>query len=134
MFVVFDQYLAMLCDSPSEYRKDANVMKFLSDVPVTFDNTIVLDAKVGEYALIAKQKGENWYIGGMTDWTARNMTIDFSFLDKGKEYRAEIYKDGDDAGLWATHYVYEVKDVNSDSKMTFPVVAGGGLALRIYRQ
>lgn len=132
MFVIYDQYLAMLCDSPSEYRKDANVMKFLSEVPVTFDNTVVLDAKVGEYALTAKQKGDNWYIGGMTDWTARTFTVDFSFLDKGKEYKADIYKDGDDAGLWATHYTFETQSVNSDSKIAIPLAQGGGLAMRIY--
>jgi len=134
MFVVYDQYLAMLCDSPSEYRKDSNVMKFLSNVPVTFDNTIVLDAKVGEYILIAKQKGENWYIGGMTDWAARNMTIDFSFLDKGKEYKAEIYKDEDDAGLWATHYIFETQLIDNNSKIVIPLAQGGGLAMRIYPQ
>ncbi|MDR3059964.1 MAG: glycoside hydrolase family 97 protein [Prevotella sp.] len=132
MFVIYDQYLAMLCDSPSEYRKDANVMKFLSEVPVIFDNTVVLDAKVGEYVLTAKQKGDNWYIGGMTDWTARSLTVDFSFLDKGKEYKADIYKDGDDAGLWATHYTFETQSVNSDSKIAIPLAQGGGLAMRIY--
>ncbi|MDR2949897.1 MAG: glycoside hydrolase family 97 protein [Prevotella sp.] len=134
MFVIYDQYLAMLCDSPSEYRKDAKVMKFLSDVPVTFDNTVVLDAKVGEYVLTAKQKGDNWYIGGMTDWTARNLTVDFSFLDKDKQYQVDIYKDGDDAGLWATHYTFETQSINSDSKMTIPLAQGGGLAMRIYLQ
>lgn len=132
MFVIYDQYLAMLCDSPSEYRKDANVMKFLSKVPVTFDNTVVLDAKVGEYALIAKQKGDDWYVGGMTDWTARTLTVDFSFLDKGKQYQVDIYKDGDDAGLWATHYTFETQSVNSDSKISIPLAQGGGLAMRIY--
>lgn len=134
MFVIYDQYLAMLCDSPSEYRKDINVMRFLSKVPVTFDYTIILDAKIGEYILSAKQKGDNWYIGGMTDWTARNMIIDFSFLDKGKEYKADIYKDGDDAGLWATHYIFETQLVNSDSKIIIPLAQGGGLAMRIYPQ
>lgn len=134
MFVIYDQYLAMLCDSPSEYRKDANVMKFLSRVPVTFDNTVVLDAKVGEYVLTAKQKGDNWYIGGMTDWTARSLTIDFSFLDKGKEYKADIYKDGDDAGLWATHYTFETQSINNNSKITVPLAQGGGLAIRVYPQ
>lgn len=134
MFVIYDQYLAMLCDSPSEYRKDANVMKFLSRVPVTFDNTVVLDAKVGEYVLTAKQKGDNWYIGGMTDWTARSLTVDFSFLDKGKEYKADIYKDGDDAGLWATHYTFETQSINNNSKITVPLAQGGGLAIRVYPQ
>jgi len=132
MFVIYDQYLAMLCDSPTEYRKDANTLKFLSKVPVTFDDTKVLDAKVGEYALIAKQKGNEWYVGGMTDWRARSFTVDFSFLPAG-EYSIDIYRDGLEASLWATHYIFETKQVNNKSSMTFPVAAGGGLALRIYK-
>lgn len=132
MFVIYDQYLAMLCDSPSEYRKDMNTMKFLSEVPVTFDNTIILDAKVGEYIITAKQKGNEWYIGGMTDWKARNFTIDFSFLPANKKYTAEIYRDGPDANLWATHYILETKQVNSNTKLSYPAASGGGIVMRIY--
>ncbi|WP_165042528.1 glycoside hydrolase family 97 protein [Dysgonomonas sp. ZJ709] len=132
MFVIYDQYLAMLCDSPSEYRKDPDVLRFLSKVPVTFDNTIALDAKVGEYALIAKQKGEEWYIGGMTNHIARSLTIDFSFLADNKEYIAEIYKDGVDANLWATHYILDTQKINKNTKMTIPLAQGGGLAIRIF--
>ncbi|GAB6120315.1 glycoside hydrolase family 97 protein [Dysgonomonas termitidis] len=134
MFVLYDQYFAMLCDSPSEYRKDPVILKFLSKVPVVFDNTKVLDAKVGEYALVAKQKGKDWYVGGMTDWTARSFTVDFSFLPKNGKYMAEIYRDGDDASLWATHYIYEEKEVDASSIQTFAVSAGGGLVMRIYKK
>lgn len=134
MFVVYDQYLAMLCDSPSAYRKDPQVMEFLSKVPVTFDNTIALDAKAGEYILIAKQKGDDWYVGGMTDWTARQLMVDLSFLDKGRKYVAEIYKDGEDAGLWATHYTFETAPVDSGSRMALPMAQGGGFVMRIYPQ
>ena len=131
MFVIYDQYFAMLCDSPSEYRKYPDVMRFLSAVPVSFDYTQVLDAKAGEYILMAKQKGDDWYVGGMTNWTARQMVIDFSFLPKGKQYVAEIYKDGREAGLYADQYVFETKEIDSSTKLPINLVSGGGLAIRI---
>lgn len=131
MFVIYDQYFAMLSDSPSEYRKYPDIMKFLSEVPVVFDNTIVLGAKVGEYILMAKQKENKWYIGAMTNWTARDLTINFSFLNNGAEYVAELYKDGKAANLYATDYVFETISVNNNSKLTIPLAAGGGFVLSI---
>lgn len=132
LFVILDQYFAMLCDSPAEYAKYPDMMSFLSKVPVTFDNTKVLSAKVGEYALMAKQKGNEWYVGGMTNWTARSMAIDFSFLPAGKEYRAEIYKDGEKAYLYADQYQFEVLDVSTNTSLTVPIAPGGGFVMRIY--
>ena len=132
MFVIYDQYLAMLCDSPSEYRKYPDIMKFLSKVPVVFDDTKVLDAKVGQYALVAKQKDGEWYVGGMTNWTARQFTIDFSFLPAGKQYQADIYRDGSDANLYADQYTFETVNVDSNTKLKIDLAAGGGTALRIY--
>lgn len=107
-------------------------MKFLSKVLTTFDDTKVLAAKVGQYALIAKQKGDEWYVGGMTNWTARDMEVDFSFLPKGVQYTAEIYKDGTDANLYADQYIYETKTVDNTTKMTIPLAAGGGTVMRIH--
>lgn len=131
MFVIYDQYFAMLADSPSEYRKYPDILHFLSKVPVSFDQTIVLDAKVGEYALMAKQKGEEWYIGGMTNWTARKLTVDYSFLPSGKEFIAEIYRDGFDANLYADKYLYEKQIVDHNSKQPIQLAAGGGFVIRI---
>lgn len=131
MFVVYDQYFAMLCDSPSEYRKYPDIMNFLSVVPVAFSETKILDAMVGEYALVAKRKDNDWYIGGMTDWTARAFEIDFSFLTSGKTYTAEIYKDGYDANIYADQYVYETIVINSNTKIKVDLASGGGVAMRI---
>ncbi|NDV64269.1 glycoside hydrolase family 97 protein [Bacteroides sp. 224] len=132
LFVILDQYFAMLCDSPAEYIKYPDIMSFLSKVPVTFDDTKVLSAKVGEYALMAKQKGDEWFVGGMTNWTARNMTADFSFLPAGKKYKAEIFKDGDKSYLYADQYVFETAEVNADTKLTIPLSQGGGFVIHLY--
>lgn len=131
MFVIYDQYFAMLSDSPDEYRKYPDILKFLSDVPVSFDQTIILDAKVGEYILTAKQKGDNWYIGAMTNWTARNLTVDFSFLPKGSQFIAHVYRDGTNANLYADQYIYEKVPVGSETRLPVNLSAGGGFAIQI---
>lgn len=132
MFVIFDQYFAMLCDSPSEYRKYPDILRYLTNVPTVFDDTRILAARVGEYALIAKRKGENWYIGGMTDWRAREIEIDFSFLSSKKNYRAEIYKDGPDANIYADRYVFEDQAIDNHTKLKVKLASGGGVAIRVF--
>jgi alpha-glucosidase len=132
MYIVFDQYLAMLCDSPTEYEKYPDIMKFLSVVPVTFNETKVLSAKVGEYAFMAKRNDKDWYVGGMTNWTACEANIDLSFLTPGKKYLAEIYSDGYDANIYADQYQYETKEVDSKTILNLRLANGGGIAMHIY--
>lgn len=131
MYVIYDQYFAMLCDSPEEYRKYPDILKFLSVVPVTFDDTKVLDAKVGEYALMAKRKGDEWFVGAMTDWTARSMTVDFSFLEKNENYIASVLSDGANANSNAEQYVFEEKRITADDVLDFNLAAGGGLVIHL---
>lgn len=131
MYVVYDQYLAMLCDSPDEYRKYPDIMEFLAAVPVSFDNTIVLDAKIGEYIVTAKEKDNKWFVGGMTNWEARDVVIDFSFLPEDENYTAFIYKDGENANLYAEQYVHEKIEVSSTDKINIKMAQGGGFAIML---
>ena len=131
MYVVYDQYLAMLCDAPTEYRKFPNIMEFLANVPVTFDHTRVLEAKVGEYIVTAKQNGSSWFIGGMTNWEARDAVIDFSFLPKNVSYIATIYRDGENANLYAEQYTCEKMEVSYTDKISLRMAQGGGFAIMV---
>ena len=130
LFILFDQYLAVLSDSPEAYRKSADIMAFLSAVPVSFDDTKVLAARLGEYAALAKRKGDNWYVGALTNWTDRDLIIDLSFLGKG-EYRAELFKDGEDANSNAESYRSETKNVNQHTKLQLHLASGGGAVIKI---
>lgn len=132
MFVMFDQPFAMLCDAPAEYRKNPDVMKFLSAVPTTFDSTVVIDAQLGEYALVAKKRGSDWFIGGMTGWSAKDVNFLLSFLDKGIGYTAEIWKDGADAEVNAKSYTFDSIHVTAQSDFNFHLASGGGFVVRIY--
>ncbi len=80
LYVVFESPLNMLCDTPSNYVREKESVDFISGIPTVWDETRVLDAKMGEYIVTARRKGDTWYIGGITDWQERDIELDFSFL------------------------------------------------------
>jgi alpha-glucosidase len=127
MYVVYESPLQMLSDNPTNYRKEPEAMSFLSRVPVTWDETHVLKAAVSDYVIIARRKGQNWYVGAMTDWTPREMTIDLGFLGKGK-WTMESWADGPNADKQACDYVTSIRDVDSDTSILIKMAEGGGWA------
>jgi len=100
-------------------------------VPTVYDETKVLAAKIGEYAMLAKRKGDDWYAGGMTNWEPKDLEIDFSFLKKGVTYTADIYTDGPNAANDAEQYVHQTLEVTSQTKMNVKMAPGGGFAVMI---
>jgi alpha-glucosidase len=105
-------------------------MEFLGPVPTVWDETKVLDAKLGEYILIARRLGREWYVGAMTDWTARDLEIDFSFLSAGS-YEMESYEDGANARRFGNDYVKTKRHVDQGTKLKIQLAEGGGWAARI---
>jgi len=130
MYVVYEAPLQMMADSPTAYMKEQESTTFISQIPTTFDETIALDGKVGEYIAIARKKGNKWFVGGLTNWSSREMTIDLSFLDKGT-YSAEIFKDGINADKDPTDYKREIVKVTNTEKLTINMANGGGFAIII---
>ena len=130
MYVVFESPLQMLADNPSNYKREPECMHFLSQVPTEWDDTKVLDAKVGEYVIVARKNGLNWYVGGMTDWTPRDYKLDFKFLPEG-EYTLEIYKDGINADRAARDYKFEKKAISNKDVLDLHLAPGGGFAIKI---
>jgi alpha-glucosidase len=130
MYSVFEAPLQMLADNPTVYSKEQECTDFISKIPTTFDSTVALDGAVGEFVAIARRKNGVWYIGVLTNWNARDITIDFSFLGKG-EYEAEIFEDGINADRDATDYKKEIKRINALSRMNIHLSNGGGWAARI---
>jgi alpha-glucosidase len=131
MYTVFEAPLGMLSDNPTAYMKEQECTNFIAKVPTVFDETVALDGKVGEYVAIARLKNDTWYVGAMSNWNARDITIDFSFLGDGT-YEAEIFKDGINADRDATDYKREVITVTKNTKQTILLSNGGGWAARIY--
>jgi alpha-glucosidase len=132
MFVVYESPLQMLCDSPSAYGREPKIMDFLAQVPTVWDETKALDAKVGDYVVVARRSGEEWYAGAMTDWTPREIEVDFGFL-AGGEYRAEIYADGVNASRYASDITMTNRMIKTGERIKIKLAPGGGWAARIHR-
>ena len=132
-YVIFESPFNMLCDSPSNYMREPECTEFIASVPTTWDETVGLDGRVGEYVSIARRKGDTWYVGGMTDWNARTLTIDLGFLGEGA-YTAELFRDGVNADKAARDYKRESVEIPADRKLTVKMAPGGGFALKITRK
>jgi alpha-glucosidase len=131
MYTVFEAPLQMLADSPTAYKKEQETTDFIAKVPVVFDETIALDGEVGEYIVLARRKGNVWYVGAMTNWTKRSQIVDFSFLGAGN-YEAEVFSDGLNADKEATDYKREIIRLTAGDKQEITMYPGGGWTARIY--
>ncbi len=132
MYVIYEAPLQMLSDNPTIYMKEKECTDFIVKVPVTFDETIPLDGKVGEYVALARKKADSWFIAAMTNWTARDMSLDFSFLPAGN-YQAEVFRDGINADRDGTDYKKEIIKIVSGEKLNIHLAPGGGWAARIQK-
>ena len=129
MYIMYESPFQMLSDNPTIYMKEQECTDFIVSVPVTFDETVALDGKVGEYTALARKKGTTWYACAMTNWTPRELTIDLSFLGDGN-YQAIIFRDGINADRDATDYKKETINVTSKDKLQVKLMNGGGWAAR----
>jgi alpha-glucosidase len=133
MYVVYEAPLQMLSDNPTMYMKESDCTYFITSIPTTFDETIALDGNVGEYAAIARRKGDTWYVGAMSNWNPREIILDFSFLGDGN-YEAVIFQDGINSDRDATDYKREVIKISSSEKLKITLSTGGGWAARIEKK
>ncbi|MDH6356150.1 glycoside hydrolase family 97 protein [Parabacteroides sp. PF5-9] len=130
MYTIYEAPLQMLADSPTAYMREQECTDFIAQVPTVFDETVVLSGEVGEYILMARRKGDVWYVGGMTNWTDRELNIDFSFLGSGS-FEAEIFADGINADVEATDYKREVIRLSAQDKRIIKMAPAGGWSARI---
>lgn len=128
LFVIFESGLQMLADNPTLYYRNEDCTKFITDVPVTWDETRALEAKAGEYALVAKRRGNKWYIGGMTNNTERQLEISLDFLNAGTSYKMTSFEDGINAGRQAMDYRRKESHVKSGDKIQIKMARNGGFA------
>ena len=130
LYVVFDSPLNMLCDSPSNYMREPESLDFIASIPTVWDETLVLQGKMGEYIVTARRKGDVWYVGGITDWAARDIELDCSFLGN-RTYRATLFRDGANAHRAGRDYKRETLQLDRDSKLKLHLAPGGGFALKL---
>jgi alpha-glucosidase len=135
MYVVYESPLQMLADSPTNYLHEAETTEFLRPIPTVWDETRVLDARIGDYVVVARRKGQDWFVGAMNDWTARELEIDLaSFLPPATgnmRWDMVSFADGPDADRVATSYRRESAGVSARPRIKVKLAPGGGWAARI---
>ena len=130
LFVVFESGLQMLADNPTLYYRNEDCTRFITQVPVTWDETVALEAKAGEYVIVAKRKGDKWFIGGMINngEKEREFTINLDFLNKDRSYQMTSFEDGINAGRQAMDYRCKSSQVKAGEQLTVKMVRNGGFA------
>lgn len=129
MYISLDGYLGMVCDYPDAYRNQPG-FRFLKELPTTWDETRILDAKMTEYLVTARRKGDTWFVGCINSSEERNHDFTFDFLGEGK-YKAEIYLDADDCDKNPDHLTTGSRIVDATSTMNINVKGSGGFVMKI---
>ena len=138
LYVVIYSPVQMAADLVEHYEANPEPLQFIKDVGVDWEKTKVLNGEVGDFVTIARKERTtgNWFIGSITDENAREITVDFNFLDEGITYNAIIYKDGNDAH-WndnPTAITIEKQTITKESKLTIQLAEGGGFAISLLKQ
>jgi alpha-glucosidase len=134
LYVVLYSPLQMAADLPENYAARMDAFQFIKDVEADWEESIALAGEVGEYVAIARQgrASKEWFLGAVTDENARDLSVPLSFLDPGKQYRAQIYRDGAGAH-WDTNpyaIVIEEKLVTGGEDFAVWLASSGGVAVR----
>ena len=133
MFVVYDNPLQIFSGNPSQGWLEPKFMALLGSLPTTWDETKILDAKVGGYIVTARQKGQNWFIGGMTDWTARDFDIKLDFISDGA-YTITSCVDGANAERYASDYSLTTGEIKKNGTYHVHLAPGGGFLLKLVKK
>jgi alpha-glucosidase len=119
----------MVADHPAAYDGQKET-EFLKAVPTTWDETRVLNGRPARFITIARRKGQEWYVGSITNWDPREVEVPLSFLGGG-QYAAEIYADGPNAAQQPKESVLEKRSVDASTVLKLKLAPGGGAAIRI---
>lgn len=130
-YIVHDSPFTMLADSPTNYEDDEPYTKYIASLPTVFDETRILQGKMGEYIVTLRRLGDTWYVAGQTNWDARDLTIDFSFLPEGKSYKAHLLADGVNAHHDAEDYRLSTIDCNAATTQAIHMAPGGGFVMKL---
>lgn len=126
LFTVFESPLQMLCDSPSNYRKNPEFAHFIAQIPTVWDETHALEAKAGEYLLLARRNADTWYIAALGNWAPHELSLELGQVLPEGIYSASIFSDGVNADVWAEDYKLETVEVSNTDILNIKLAPGGG--------
>jgi len=130
LFVLFESPLQVVADQPEAYQGQKE-FDFIKAVPTSWEETRFLTGQVGEYVAIARRRGADWYVGAITDWTARTLNVPLDFLGKGN-YIADVYSDAADAGKYPKHAAIEQRRISVSMPLQLNLAPGGGAAIHFH--
>jgi len=125
MYTLYEAPLQMLADNPSNYMREQECTDFISRIPTTWEETVVLGAEFGEYVAVARKKAGKWYIAALNNWTPRDITLDLAKLGIANG-RADIFADGANAHRTANDYKHTTKNISAGEKLNIHLAPGGG--------
>ena len=132
LFALFEAPVQMLCDSPTQYRKNAECFKYISTVPTVWDETVGVAGGIGKFAAIARRKGGEWWLGAITGWDGLETALPTKFLGEG-EWKVEAFEDAPDANVNAEHYVRCEFTIKAGEPLKVKLAPGGGFAAKFTR-
>ena len=124
--VVLESPMRMLPDAPPDYYREDTCTRFMAEIPVEWDDLRVLHAKAGDYVVVARRAGDEWFVGAITDWDVRDLEIDCSFLETGKSYTLTAIQDGLNADRRAVDFKATTSKVVKSSRFGIHLAPGGG--------
>ena len=127
LYVVLESGVQMLADNPTRYYQAEDCTRYIAGVPTTWDETRCLEARVGEYVVVAKRKGTRWFIGAITNGTPRDLTLSLNFLG-ARQHRCTAFRDGKNADYQAMHYNKEELTVDATTTFNIHLARNGGWA------
>lgn len=132
LFTMLYAPLEMLADAPTAYEKEPEILNYFSKMPTIWDETLPIDGKLGDFAVIARKKDATWHVAGITDWTSRKVKVKFDFLDEGI-YKADIFQDGANAHRVGNDYKKISKTIKKGDEMEFEMASGGGFVIKLVK-
>lgn len=130
MFAVYDSPLQIFSGNISQGLKEPEFMQLLGSIPTTWDETRILQGKIGEYIVTARRKGDNWYIAALNNSLPRDIKLQLDFLNDGN-YKTTICKDGLNAHSYAADYELIEKTFQKNESVTIHLAPGGGFIIRL---
>lgn len=129
-YVVHDSPFTMLCDAPTNYQREPEYTSFIAQIPEVWDETRVLQGKMGSYIVTARRKGTIWYVGGQTNWDGRSIQLPLDFLKDG-QYTVTMLTDGINANHNAEDYRLTTESHHAGETLTINMACGGGFVLKL---
>ena len=125
MYTLYEAPLQMLADNPSNYMREQECTDFITRIPTTWEETVVLGAEFGEYVAVARKKAGKWYVAALNNWTPRDITLDLAKLGIASG-KADIFADGANAHRTANDYKHTTQNISAGEKLNIHLAPGGG--------